>query len=129
MVDRVAPVRRAERLFVHRAPQQDGLAAGAGLLGRHPGERPRERSRPANRRQGVLPARDRLSPSGPFLVRRRVDERAMGPAVAADRLLDRLDVAAGLGVPSLLAVFGESFARPRKQHGCEMRIVPQPGVA
>ena len=33
VVDRLAPVGRAEGLFAHRAPQQDGLAAGASLFG------------------------------------------------------------------------------------------------
>lgn len=127
VVDRLAPVNCPERLFVHRAPQHDGLAAGAGLLGRHRGQRPREGPRPANRRQGVMPAPHRLPPSGPFLGGLRLGERATDPAVAA-----AVDLAARFGVGdqpvvARLVASGKPFAAAEKAGGFDTRIVAQPG--
>ena len=68
--------------------------------------RPDLAQRPANWRRGVVPASHCPPSGGLFLVRRRVDERAIDPAVAADRGLDRLGVA-GLRAPSSPAVSGE----------------------
>ena len=83
VVDRLASMGRGERLAVDRVPQQDRSAPRAGLLGRYRAQRPRERPRPANGRDGVVAGRHRLPPGDPLRRRLRLDRRAEDPAVAS----------------------------------------------
>ena len=48
VVDRLAPVGRAERPTLDRVAHEDDPAAGSGLLGGYRPERPRERPQPAD---------------------------------------------------------------------------------
>ncbi len=59
------------------------LAPRAGLLGRHRAQRPRERPRPADGRDGVVAGGQHLPPGGLLGLRLRLDRRGVDPGVPA----------------------------------------------
>ena len=107
VIDRLALVGRAEHLTVDRAAQHDRSALGADLLGHHRPQRPDELPRPADGRDGIVAGRHRLTPSGLFGLRLRLDGRAVDPGVPA--AIGRIAVGvAGRG--SVRAIYSETFA-------------------
>ena len=83
------------------------LAPRAGLLGRHRAQRPRERPRPADGRNGVVAGGQRLPPGGLLALRLRLDRRGVDPGVPAT--IEGIGVgSAGRG--SRLGTDGETFA-------------------